>query len=84
MHERHLAVRMSFAYHFQTVGDIYVIFWELLAQVVTSLFLLLLQLQKTKLHPYVVHICFFLLSLLSSFRVLWRISTTFYRGKLSF
>lgn len=39
MHEHHLAVWMSFAYCFQTAGDIYVIFWELLAQIVISLFL---------------------------------------------
>lgn len=44
MHERHLAVRIPFAYRFQTAGDIYVIFWELL--IVTSLLLLLLELRS--------------------------------------
>lgn len=64
-HECHLAVRMSLAYRFQTADDTYVIFWELLGQIVTSL-LLLLQFQKKKI-TYFVHVCFFLLSLLSSF-----------------
>lgn len=62
MHEHHLAVWISFAYRFQTAGDIYVIFWKLLAQIVISLFLLLLQLQKAKSRPYFVHLCLFIVS----------------------
>lgn len=56
MHKHHLALQMLFAYHFQTAEDTYVIFLELLAQIILSPFLLLLQLQKTNSHPYFVHL----------------------------
>lgn len=54
------AVGTSFAYCFQVAGGIYVIFLELVAWIVASLFFLTLQLQKTNLHPYLVNICLFL------------------------
>lgn len=47
MHKHHVAAQMSFAYRFQTADDTYVIFLELLAQIIPSRFLLLLQLQET-------------------------------------
>lgn len=47
MHKHHVAAQMSFAYRFQTADDTYVIFLELLAQIIPSPFLLLLQLQET-------------------------------------
>lgn len=80
MHEHHLAVWLSFAYGFQTAGDIYVIFWELLAQIVISLITVTASENKvTSLLSASVS----LLSLLSSIGILWPILTTFYRGKLN-
>lgn len=62
MHKHQLVVQMLFAYHFQTADDTYVIFLELLAQIILSPFLLLLQLQKTNSHPYFVYLCLFVVS----------------------
>lgn len=61
MCKHNLAIQMLFAYHFQTADDTYVIFLELLAQIILSPFLLLL-LQRTNSHPYFVHLCLFLVS----------------------
>lgn len=62
MHKHNLAIQMLFAYYFQTADDTYVIFLELLAQIILSPFLLLLQLRKTNPQPCFLHLCLFVVS----------------------